>query len=79
LNNRPTAAFCREHNINLQRFYHWRRRFKAPDTPSTGFFQLVPCSTHADHGIPISLGEELHIEIDRGFDSRLGFVGHKMN
>ena len=64
------AAFCREHNINPQRFYHWRRRFKEnePGTMSTGFFQLVSCSTHSDSGIRISLGDELHIEIDRGFD-----------
>lgn len=63
------AAFCREHHISLPRFYHWRRRFKAPEhTPSTGFFQLVPCATHSDSGIRISLGDELHIAIDRGFD-----------
>ena len=64
------AAFCREHNINPQRFYHWRRRFKENELgiQSTGFFQLVPCSTNSESGIRISLGDELHIEIDRGFD-----------
>ena len=64
------AAFCREHNINPQRFYHWRRRFKGNEsgTMSTGFLQLVPCSTHSDSGIRICLGDELHIEIDQGFD-----------
>jgi hypothetical protein len=64
------AAFCREHNLNPQRFYQWRRRFKGtePGNMSTGFFQLVPCSTHAHSGIRISLGDGLHIEIDRGFD-----------
>jgi len=62
------AAFCREHNINPQRFYHWRRRFNEPEAMSTGFFQLVSCSTQSESGIRISLGDELHIEIDRGFD-----------
>jgi hypothetical protein len=63
------AAFCREHNINPQRFYHWRRRFNEPDTMSTGFFQLISCSPQSQSsGIRVSLGNELHIEIDRGFD-----------
>lgn len=63
------AAFCREHNINPQRFYHWRRRFNESGTMSTGFFQIVPCSPQSrGSGIRIHLGQELHIEIDRGFD-----------
>jgi len=69
--NLSGAAFCREHNINPQRFYHWRRRFKEnePGAMSTGFFQLVPCSPQSPgSGIRIHLGHELHIEIDRGFD-----------
>ncbi|MEE4351335.1 MAG: transposase [Desulfatiglans sp.] len=34
------AAFCREHHINAQRFYHWRRRFNENQSGCmpTGFF-----------------------------------------
>jgi len=64
------AAFCREHNINPQRFYHWRRRFQKEDpNSSSNFFELIPCSSRPlGSGIRIHLGDELHIEIDRGFD-----------
>jgi hypothetical protein len=65
------GAFCREQNINPQRFYHWRRRFKEnePGAMSSGFFELVPCSPQSrGSGIYIHLSHELHIEIDRGFD-----------
>jgi hypothetical protein len=65
------AAFCREHHINLPRFYYWSRRFQneQPNSTSSDFFELVPCSAQSQgSGIRIHLGNELHIEIDRGFD-----------
>jgi hypothetical protein len=64
-------AFCREHNISLQRFYHWRRRLKNEEShgdSTTGFFELVPCSAQPRSGIRVRIGDELSIEVDRDFD-----------
>jgi transposase-like protein len=64
------AAFCRNHHLNLHQFYQWRRRFEneQPKSPSAGFVQLVPCSKEAKSGIRLRLGDELSIEVERGFD-----------
>ena len=65
------AAFCREHKINLNQFYRWRRRFRNEQAKSVsaGFVELVPCLTEPDSGIRIRLGDILSIEVERGFDS----------
>ena len=60
------AAFCKEYQINPQRFYSWRNRFKS-DAP-TGFIELVPCSEGHDSGIRIRFDKEPCIELERGFD-----------
>ncbi len=66
------AAFCREHHINLHAFYRWRRRFRIdvdPQGTTSGFYQLVPCTTQSPgSGVHIHLGKNLRIELDRGFD-----------
>jgi len=65
------AAFCKDHQINPQRFYFWRRRFKdeSDTTKGTGaFLELVPSSKNHGSGIRIRLGERLSIELERGFD-----------
>ena len=64
------AAFCREHKINLNLFYRWRRRFRneQPQGVSAGFVELAPCVTEPDSGLRIRLGDTLSIEVDRGFD-----------
>jgi hypothetical protein len=64
------AVFCHNHHLNLHRFYQWRRRFQneQPKRLSAGFVQLVPCSTEANSGIRLRLGDELLIEVERGFD-----------
>jgi hypothetical protein len=64
------AAFCKDHQINLQRFYSWRRRFMPQsDAQLTGaFLELVPSSRLQGSGIRIRLDERLSIELDRGFD-----------
>jgi transposase-like protein len=68
------AAFCKDHHINPQRFYFWRRRFKdeSKGTKGTGaFLELVPSSSKIQaSGIRIRLDERLSIELDRHFDSR---------
>jgi hypothetical protein len=65
------AAFCKDHQINLQRFYSWRRRFMPQsDTQLTGgFLELVPSSKIQGSGIRIRLDERHSIELDRGFDA----------
>ena len=64
------AAFCRHHHLNLHQFYQWRRRFQneRPKSLSAGFLQLFPCSKEAESGIRLRLGDELSIEVERGFD-----------
>jgi transposase-like protein len=61
------AAFCKEQNINRQRFYAWRRRFSC-DSPSAGFIRLVPTSKVSQSGIRIVLDHQTCIEVERGFD-----------
>jgi hypothetical protein len=65
------AAFCREQKINLHQFYQWRRRLRNehPEGVSTGFVELFPCSKDTHSGIRLHLGDELSIEVDRGFDA----------
>ena len=68
------TAFCREHRIDLNRFYWWRRRFhrtdqrQIPNSSSTGFLELVSCSKQPESGIRIRVADELWIEVDQGFD-----------
>lgn len=62
------AAFCREHRINQDRFYHWRRRFQSQDTANpSSFVQLVPYNKNSSSGIRIHLGENVSIEVQQGF------------
>jgi hypothetical protein len=61
------AAFCREHQINQDRFYYWRRRFS--DNAHLGaFVELVPNEKKSSAGVHIRLGNGLTIEVERGFD-----------
>jgi transposase-like protein len=65
------AAFCKDHQINPQRFYFWCRRFKDESNANKGtgaFLELVPSSKIQGSGIRIRLNERLSIELDRGFD-----------
>lgn len=67
------ATFCKDHQINPQRFYFWRRRFKGASdaTKGTGaFLELVPSSKNHGSGIRIRLDERLSIELERHFDPR---------
>lgn len=64
------AAFCKNHQLNLQRFYFWRKRFQTESGARvTGaFLELVPSSKVREAGIRIRLDERLSIELDRHFD-----------
>jgi transposase-like protein len=63
------AAFCKQHEINPQRFYFWRRRFHR-DPTSAGFIRLVPTSNTAFSGVRVALSDHgITLEVDRGFDS----------
>jgi len=66
------AAFCREHQINQDRFYHWRRRLQNEESGKGhlgAFMELVPYEKTSSAGVHIRLGNGLTIEVDRGFDS----------
>lgn len=64
------AVFCREQDINAQRFYQWRRRFyeQAINRMPSGFVELIPCSEHPHSGIRIRVQDRVCIEVERGFD-----------
>jgi hypothetical protein len=64
------AAFCREHNINPGRFYHWRRRLQDDDLQEAGgFFELVPCApSNHKATVHVQLPNGIVIEVGRGFD-----------
>jgi transposase-like protein len=62
--------FCRDQQINPQRFYLWRQRFQSQSTsPGTGaFLELVPSSKNGESGIRLRIDQSLSIELDCGFD-----------
>jgi hypothetical protein len=65
------AAFCREHQINPGRFYHWRRLYQNEeprDRHLGAFLELVPYEKKSSAGIHIRLGNGLSIEVERDFD-----------
>ena len=63
------AAFCKEQNVNPQRFYYWRKHLNC-DSLHTGFIRLVPTSAKTTcSGVRILLDHGVHVEVDRGFDS----------
>jgi hypothetical protein len=62
------AAFCKEQNINPQRFYYWRKHLNC-DSPLSGFIRLVPTSKATGSGIRILLDHGRRVEVDRGFDA----------
>ena len=67
------AAFCKDNQINPQRFYFWRQRFKDQSDVSEGgaFLELVPSSKIQASGIRIRLDERLSIELERHFDPHI--------
>lgn len=64
------SDFCRDHRINSQRFYLWRKRFNSQSTaPAIGaFLELVPSSRNGESGIRLRVAQGLSIEMDCGFD-----------
>jgi hypothetical protein len=70
LSGMSAAAFCKENQLNLQRFYSWRQRFKAgsDDKIAGAFLELVPSSRIEGSGIHIRVDGRLSIDLDRDFD-----------
>ena len=66
------ATFCRKHNINPGRFYHWRQRLadsSCLNENGRGFFELIPCASPNNTAtIHVQLPNGLVIEVGRGFD-----------
>lgn len=64
------AAYCRQSEIKSSYFYTIRRRLKALQALSGGFLELTPSkrAQSASAGIRIQLGDNLYVEVDRGFD-----------
>jgi len=64
------AAFCREHHINRNRFYWWRKRLEnnIGHKQLPGFLELVPASQSTQSGIRICLRGDIYVELERGFD-----------
>jgi hypothetical protein len=62
------TSFCRDHQINRQRFYLWRQRVQTQAKEAGAFLELVPSSRSGESGIRLRLDPSLSIELDRGFD-----------
>jgi hypothetical protein len=66
------AAFCREHQIDLNRFYYWRCRFRnntsIEATTPGGFVELLPYPKKPSAGIYIHIRNGLRVEVERDFD-----------
>jgi hypothetical protein len=64
------AAFCREHQINRDRFYWWRKRLENNNGHSkqSGFLELVPSCQSKNSGIRICLPGNIYVELEQGFD-----------
>ena len=68
--NLSVGDFCRDHQINPQRFYLWRQRFnsQSPALGTGGFLELVPSSKNKESGIRLKVDQGLSFELDCGFD-----------
>ena len=69
--NLRVGDFCRDHQINPQRFYLWRQRFnsQSPASGTGAFLELVPSSKNKkESGIRLKVDHGLSIELDCGFD-----------
>lgn len=68
--NLSVGGFCRDHQINPQRFYLWRQRFnsQSPTSGTGAFLELVPSSKNKESGIRLKVDQGLSIELDCGFD-----------
>lgn len=68
--NLSVGDFCRDHQINCQRFYLWRQRFNSQPQTSfrNSFLELVPSSKNKESGIRLKVDHGLSIELDCGFD-----------
>lgn len=64
------AAFCRNRDINLHRFYRWRRRLQneIARKPAGSFLELIPSCPQQESGVRIRLSSGACIEVERGFD-----------
>ena len=65
------APFCREHQVNRDGFYHWRRRFQnevSKDRYLGSFVEFVPYQKKVSAGVHIRLNNGLYIEVERGLD-----------
>jgi transposase-like protein len=68
--NLSVSDFCRDHQIDRQRFYLWRQRFNSQSSVSgTGaFLELVPSSKNKESGIRLKVDQGLSIELDYDFN-----------
>lgn len=62
--------FCRDHQINPQRFYLWRQRFnsQSPASRTGAFLELVSSSKDGGSGIRLRMDQGVSIELDCHFD-----------
>jgi transposase-like protein len=60
------ADYCRRHRIVSSVFYTWRCKIRQRQNGHGGFVELKPSRLHT--GIRIYPGENMFIEVSRGFD-----------
>jgi len=65
------TAWCREHGIEKNTFYGWRKRLQGMSSEvSGGFVRLAVAAEPAECGLRLSLGRAC-IWVEAGFDRRL--------
>ena len=67
------AAFCREKNLAVKKFYSWHRRLTVTAASATGgdggFVELVPTGGGENgSGVTLQVGARLSIRLEKGFD-----------
>ena len=60
------AEYCRHNSITSSSFYTWRCKIRQRQNSHQGFLELKPAGM--DTGIRIRAGENICVEVSRGFD-----------
>jgi hypothetical protein len=53
------TSFCRDNQINRQRFYLWRQHFQRQTPVTDSFLELVPSSDNVESGVRLHLDQGL--------------------
>lgn len=66
------VEFCRREQLDVMRFYRWRRRLlsRSGDTAGDGFVPIRFSGEGGRCGITVVIGQHLRLELSAGFDQQ---------